>query len=234
MPLESWQLSPEANAAECADLYPDLTPKSLAALAQTDIPVLPSRSACEQSGKISKQVFLTRYFHLQATRSSNPSCSFPKAVPHAELGSRQQRNSSPQGRRAGAGGEGDLEQVKQLAVSVAELALMTASTVRVHDAALLRTWMLPASTRYAEAGIHAGKECHAAVKAAGRAHGLGSPHLHVWASLIMTAKNDSSLQQGEKEAITAHANSVTDPKDLELSATSARPTTRNGYAYSSR
>ena len=95
VPLEWWQLSPEANAAECADLYPDLTPKSLAALAQTDIPVLPSRSACEQSGKISKQVFLTRYFHLQATRSSNPSCSFPKAVPHGELGSRQQRSPSP-------------------------------------------------------------------------------------------------------------------------------------------
>ena len=125
----------------------------------------------------------------------------------------------PQRRRTGAGEEGDLEQVKQLAVSAAELALMTASTVRVHDAALLRTWMLPASTTYAEAGIHAGKEYHAAVKAAGRAHGLGSPHLHVWASLIMTAKNDSSLQQGEKEAITAHANSVTDPKDLETQVT---------------
>ena len=35
----------------------------------------------------------------------------------------------------------------------------------------------------------------------------------------MTAKNDSSLQQGEKEAITAHANSLTDPKDLETQVT---------------
>ena len=92
---------------------------------------------------------------------------------------------------------------------------MTAFIIRVHDAILLRIWILPASATYAEAGIHAGKECYAAVKAAGRAYGLGNPPLHIWASLIMTAKNDSSLQQGEKEAITADANSVTDPKDLE-------------------
>ena len=112
-----------------------------------------------------------------------------------------------------------MEQVKRLAVSAAELALMTASTVRVHDAALLRTWMLPASSTYAEAGIQAGKDYHAAVKAAGRAHGLGSPHIHVWASIIMTAKDDNGLQQSEKETILTHASSVADPKDLETQVT---------------
>lgn len=35
----------------------------------------------------------------------------------------------------------------------------------------------------------------------------------------MTAKNDNGLQQSEKETIMAHANAVTDPKDLETQVT---------------
>ena len=120
-----------------------------------------------------------------------------------------------QRRRTGAGGESDLEQVKQLAVSAAQLAMATAATVRVYDAALLRTWMLPATSTYAVNGMQAGKEYHSAVKAAGRSHGMGSPHLHIWASIIMTAKSDSGLQDPDKEMVTSHANSVTNPKDLE-------------------
>ena len=95
VPLEWWQSSPEGNAAEYADLYPDLIPKSLAALAQIDIPVLPSRSAYEQSGKISKQIFLIQYFYLQVIRSRISSWSFIKIMSHGELGSRQQRSPSP-------------------------------------------------------------------------------------------------------------------------------------------
>ena len=121
-----------------------------------------------------------------------------------------------QRRRTGAGGEADLEQVKQLAVSAAELALSKAATVRVHDAALLRTWMPPASSQYAVAGLQAGKGLsRSSVTSAGRSHGLGSPHLHVWASLAVTAKSDPSLKETEKAEVTTHANAITDPKELE-------------------
>lgn len=124
-----------------------------------------------------------------------------------------------QRRRTGAGGEADLEQVKQLAVSAAELALNTAATVRVHDAALLRTWLIPAASQYAVAGLQAGKDYHEAVKAAGRSHGLGSPHLHVWASMVVAAKADPSLKEHEKAEVVNHASAVTDPKELETLVT---------------
>ena len=50
---------------------------------------------------------------------------------------------------------------------------------------------------------------------AGRSHGLGSPLLHVWASLVVTAKSDPSLKETEKAEVTTHANAITDPKELE-------------------
>ena len=75
--------------------------------------------------------------------------------------------------------------------------------------------MVPATSVYAVAGINAGKDYHQQVKALGRSHGLGSPHLHVWASLVVTAKTDKALTEPQRTQISEHADSVTDPKDIE-------------------
>ena len=89
LPAAWWRLSPEADAAECAELYPDWTPEP-----PKDTSCLCERIANKHPRNISKQTFLTHYFHSQAARSSTPSSSLPQAVLNGELGSRQQCGSS--------------------------------------------------------------------------------------------------------------------------------------------
>ena len=216
--VEWWKLSPLEEAAQIADLLSALSGCAewwkLSPEADAEIAELYSLPPSKILRQCSVIFFCSRTFE-----SSNVD-SLLFSQPHGEVGHRGQCGTTlPPRRGTGAGGEADLEQVKQLAESAAELALSTEATVRVHDATLLRTWMVPALSQYAVSGLQTGKDYHEAVKNAGCSHGLGSPHLHVWAALTMTAKSDRFLKESKQAEWKTHATTTTNPKELDTLVT---------------
>ncbi|CAE8591349.1 unnamed protein product [Polarella glacialis] len=101
------------------------------------------------------------------------------------------------------------EQFKKLAVANAKLSMHLASKSRLHDAALLRTVLLPKSHPVAEAMASAGIDFDRRQKL-GELAGI-PPHLIIWRAAITAAL---ALEQGsatDKEVLSQHVAAITSP-----------------------
>ena len=85
------------------------------------------------------------------------------------------------GRGRGRGrGKNDVDEMVPL---LAKMALNAAQKIREHHGVLFETYMGPASCEVSKVMEAKGKEYSSATKGQ-RGHGLGPPHIHVWAAMV--------------------------------------------------
>mmetsp|Transcript_32454 Transcript_32454/g.52222 ORF Transcript_32454/g.52222 Transcript_32454/m.52222 type:complete len:209 (-) Transcript_32454:317-943(-) len=122
-----------------------------------------------------------------------------------QKGSRQE-NSEPRKVRI----QGNLsEEFKKLAVANAKLSMHLASKSRLHDAALLRTVLLPKSHPVAEAMSAAGSDFNKRQKL-GELAGI-PPHLFIWRAAINAAMAVEQASATDRELLAQHVAAITSP-----------------------
>jgi hypothetical protein len=101
-----------------------------------------------------------------------------------------------------------------LVIEMGKQILSMDNQMRQHEAVILTTIALPSTMPEAVAMKAAGIAYNQQAQALGKSHGLGSPHLRVWAALVMTLIKKKEISQQLAEALKAHAAAATTPMEI--------------------
>lgn len=103
----------------------------------------------------------------------------------------------------------DNDKVRSMAVLGLKLGLANSQQIRQLNAVIFHTFAMDASHRAVVAMVDAGKAYAEAAKKAGKGHGLGPPHWHVWKALVesILGAEASKVEKSLLETVKTHYDS---------------------------
>ncbi|CAE8657464.1 unnamed protein product [Polarella glacialis] len=104
---------------------------------------------------------------------------------------------------------------RQLLLALGKKAVMDDNILRQHEAIIVDTLSLPGTLPEVVAMRSAGAAYNEAVRVRGKQHDLGSPHLHVWAALVMAVLKEQDVPEALRLALQTHVTEAKKPTDLQ-------------------